>query len=633
MKQNYNANNIKVLEGLEPVRKRPGMYIGSTDTRGLHHLVWELLDNAIDEVMAGYANKIIVTLHANNFLSVEDNGRGIPVDINKTTKLSAVETVFTVLHAGGKFDDDAYKTAGGLHGVGSSVVNALSDVLICQVYRDKKIHEAKFMTGGKIVQSLKIVGETQKQGTKVLFHPDPLIFKDLKFNVATIKERLLESSFLFEGLDIEFIDEINKTKQKFISNNGISDFVQYLTKNKVATSPVIYFNDKTQNIPVNVAFQYTDEINDMIISFANSVKTIEGGSHVNGFKSGLVSAINNYAQKWKLLKEKEKNLDSDDIIEGIVAIISVQVPENIITYEGQTKNKLFTPSAYEITKKVVDDAVSKWLDQNKTASFNLIKQIIAARNARIAAKKTRESLRKTKGKQAEKILSSKLTPAQSKTPELNELFLVEGDSAGGSAKLGRNKKFQAILPLKGKVINVEKAKLSDVLKNEEIGTIITCLGTGIDKNFNLDRLKYHKVIIMTDADVDDSHIQALLLTMFYRFMRPLIEHGHIYLAQPPLYKIWKKSNPKEFKYAWDENELTDLKAEYKNYEVQRYKGLGEMNPEQLWETTMDPETRKLMKISITDLIAADLQVDTLMGEDSTARKKWIDENVNFEYDE
>ncbi len=633
MKQNYNANNIKVLEGLEPVRKRPGMYIGSTDTRGLHHLVWELLDNAIDEVMAGYANKIIVTLHANNFLSVEDNGRGIPVDINKTTKLSAVETVFTVLHAGGKFDDDAYKTAGGLHGVGSSVVNALSDVLICQVYRDKKIHEAKFMTGGKIVQSLKIVGETQKQGTKVLFHPDPLIFKDLKFNVATIKERLLESSFLFEGLDIEFIDEINKTKQKFISNNGISDFVQYLTKNKVATSPVIYFNDKTQNIPVNVAFQYTDEINDMIISFANSVKTIEGGSHVNGFKSGLVSAINNYAQKWKLLKEKEKNLDSDDIIEGIIAIISVQVPENIITYEGQTKNKLFTPSAYEITKKVVDDAVSKWLDQNKTASFNLIKQIIAARNARIAAKKTRESLRKTKGKQAEKILSSKLTPAQSKTPELNELFLVEGDSAGGSAKLGRNKKFQAILPLKGKVINVEKAKLSDVLKNEEIGTIITCLGTGIDKNFNLDRLKYHKVIIMTDADVDGSHIQALLLTMFYRFMRPLIEHGHIYLAQPPLYKIWKKSNPKEFKYAWDENELADLKAEYKNYEVQRYKGLGEMNPEQLWETTMDPETRKLMKISITDLIAADLQVDTLMGEDSTARKKWIDENVNFEYDE
>ena len=633
MKQNYNANNIKVLEGLEPVRKRPGMYIGSTDTRGLHHLVWELLDNAIDEVMAGYANKIIVTLHANNFLSVEDNGRGIPVDINKTTKLSAVETVFTVLHAGGKFDDDAYKTAGGLHGVGSSVVNALSDVLICQVYRDKKIHEAKFMTGGKIVQSLKIVGDTQKQGTKVLFHPDPLIFKDLKFNVATIKERLLESSFLFEGLDIEFIDEINKTKQKFISNNGISDFVQYLTKNKVATSPVIYFNDKTQNIPVNVAFQYTDEINDMIISFANSVKTIEGGSHVNGFKSGLVSAINNYAQKWKLLKEKEKNLDSDDIIEGIVAIISVQVPENIITYEGQTKNKLFTPSAYEITKKVVDDAVSKWLDQNKTASFNLIKQIIAARNARIAAKKTRESLRKTKGKQAEKILSSKLTPAQSKIPELNELFLVEGDSAGGSAKLGRNKKFQAILPLKGKVINVEKAKLSDVLKNEEIGTIITCLGTGIDKNFNLDRLKYHKVIIMTDADVDGSHIQALLLTMFYRFMRPLIEHCHIYLAQPPLYKIWKKSNPKEFKYAWDENELADLKEEYKNYEVQRYKGLGEMNPEQLWETTMDPETRKLMKISITDLIAADLQVDTLMGEDSTARKKWIDENVNFEYDE
>ena len=633
MKQNYDASNIKVLEGLEPVRKRPGMYIGSTDTRGLHHLVWELLDNSIDEVMAGYATKITVILHNNNFISVEDNGRGIPIDINKTSKLSAVETVFTVLHAGGKFDNEAYKTAGGLHGVGSSVVNALSDILICQVYRNNKIYEAKFAQGGKIIKSLSEIGPTDKNGTKVLFHPDPLIFKDLKFNASVIKERLLESSFLFDGLCIEFIDETTKTKQKFLSNNGLTDFVSYINKNKTTTSPLISFSDKSQTIPVSVAFQYTDDTNEMIISFANSVKTIEGGSHVNGFKTGLVSAINNYAQKWKLLKEKDKSLDGEDVREGIVAIISVQVPENIITYEGQTKNKLFTPDAYEITKKVVDDAVSKWLDQNKNASFNLIKQIIAARDARLAAKKTRDSLRKTKGKQAEKILSSKLTPSQSKTPELNELFLVEGDSAGGSAKLGRNKKFQAILPLKGKVINVEKAKLSDVLKNEEIGTIITCLGTGIDKNFSLDKLKYYKIIIMTDADVDGSHIQALLLTMFYRFMRPLIEHGHIYLAQPPLYKIWKKSNVKDFKYAWNQQELNDLKDEYKSYEVQRYKGLGEMNPDQLWETTMDPETRKLIKIRIEDLVATDLKVDTLMGEDASARKKWIDENVNFEYDE
>lgn len=633
MTQKYDANNIKVLEGLEPVRKRPGMYIGSTDTRGLHHLVWELFDNAIDEVMAGYANKIIVTLHENNFISVEDNGRGIPVDINKATKLSAVETVFTVLHAGGKFDDSAYKTAGGLHGVGSSVVNALSDILVCQVYRDGKIHEAKFGNGGKILQSLKVVGETKKQGTRVLFHPDPIIFNSLKFNATIIKERLLESSFLFDGLNIEFIDDTNKTRQKFVSNNGITDFVAHINKNKKTISPIISFQDKTNNIPVSVAFQYTDDINEMMISFANSVKTIEGGSHVNGFKSGLLSSINAYAQKWKLIKEKDKNLEGDDVREGIVAIISVQVPENIITYEGQTKNKLFTPDAYDIVKKVVDTSVTKWLDQNKNESISLIKQIIAARDARLAAKKTRDSLKKTKGKQAEKILSSKLTPSQSKTPELNELFLVEGDSAGGSAKLGRNKKFQAILPLKGKVINVEKSKLSDVLKNEEIGTIITCLGTGIDKNFNIEKLKYHKIIIMTDADVDGSHIQALLLTMFYRFMRPLIENGHVYLAIPPLYKVSKKSNPKDFVYAWDNASLNEAKEKYKSYEIQRYKGLGEMNADQLWETTMDPEKRKLLRIQISDLVAADRQVNTLMGEDASIRKKWIDENVNFEYDE
>ena len=633
MKQDYSSENIKVLEGLEPVRKRPGMYIGSTDSRGLHHLIWELLDNSIDEVMAGFATKIIVTMHNNNFISVEDNGRGIPIDINKSSNLSGVETVFTILHAGGKFDDSAYKTAGGLHGVGSSVVNALSDILICQVYRNKKIYEAKFGNGGKIIQSLKEIGSTSKQGTKILFHPDKLIFNDQTFNSSTIKERLLESSFLFEGLSIEFINEVAKTKDKFVSTNGLSDFILHINKNKKTISKIISFKDTTQKIPVSVSFQYTDSINEIIVSFANSVKTIEGGSHVNGFKSGLVAAINNYAQKWKLLKDKDKNLDADDVCEGIVAIVSVNVPEELINYEGQTKNKLFTPEAFEFTKRIVENQVAQWLDKNKNESFALIKQLIEARNAKIAAKKTRDSLKKTKGKQAEKVLSSKLTPAQSKTPELNELFLVEGDSAGGSAKLGRNKKFQAILPLKGKVINVEKAKLSDVLKNEEIGTIITCLGTGVDKNFSLEKLKYHKIIIMTDADVDGSHIQALLLTMFYRFMRPLIEHGHIYLALPPLYKISKKSNLKEFSYAWNEQELATLKEEYKNYEIQRYKGLGEMNPEQLWETTMNPETRKLLRIDINDLLAADLEIDRLMGDDSALRKKWIDENINFEYDE
>ena len=633
MSQNYDASNIKVLEGLEPVRKRPGMYIGSTDIRGLHHLIWEIVDNAIDEVMAGFAKHITVTLKKDNWLSVEDDGRGIPVDINPVSNLSAVETVFTILHAGGKFDEGAYKTAGGLHGVGSSVVNALSDALICQVYRNKKVYEAKFKNGGNIEQSLKVIGKTDKQGTKVEFHPDPIIFKDLVFNPSIIRERLQESSFLFEGVEITFIDEVNNTTDHFVAHNGISEFVEYIDKSKRVTSPVISYKALKDDISVDVALQYTDDINEMIVSFANSVKTTEGGSHENGFKSGLTTSINNYARKWKLLKDKDKNLDGDDVREGLTAIISVKVPERLITYEGQTKNKLFTPEAYDVVRKVTEEQVTFWLDQHKNESFNIVKQAIASRDAKLAARKTRETIKKTKGKQAEKILSSKLTPAQSKQPELNELFLVEGDSAGGSAKLGRNKKYQAILPLKGKVINVEKAKLSDVLKNEEIGTIITCLGTGIGKEFNIEKLKYHKIIIMTDADVDGSHIQALLLTMFYRFMRPLVENGHVYLAIPPLYKVSKKSNPKDFKYAWTEEDLENLRQEYKSYDIQRYKGLGEMNADQLWETTMDPDNRMLLQVDIEDLIAADRQVDTLMGEDVVIRKKWIDENVDFEYDE
>ena len=633
MAQEYNAQNIKILEGLEPVRKRPGMYIGSTDTRGLHHLVWEILDNAIDEVMAGFANTITVTLKKDNWISIEDNGRGIPVDLNPTSHLSGVETVFTVLHAGGKFDDQAYKTAGGLHGVGSSVVNALSDQLICQVFKNNQVYEAKFKEGGKIDQPLTVIGSTNKKGTLVLFHPDPLIFNDLKFSPSIIRERLQESAFLFKNLKIIFKDELNHTSETFEAKNGIVEFVSYINQTKKTLSPVVYFKNEISGVGVEVAFQYTSDLNPIEISFANSVKTNEGGSHLNGYKVGLMNTINTYARKWKLLKEKDKNLDSDDVREGITAIVSVKVPEAIITYEGQTKNKLFTPQAFETVKKTVEDQLTYWLDQNKKDAFEIIKQAIASRDARLAAKKARDDFKKTKSKQVEKILSSKLTPAQSKEPELNELFLVEGDSAGGSAKLGRNKKYQAILPLKGKVINVEKAKLSDVLKNEEIGTIITCLGTGIGKEFELSKLKYHKIIIMTDADVDGSHIQALLLTMFYRFMRPLIEHGHVYLALPPLYKVSKKSDPKSFKYAWNEEQLALLKDEFKSYEIQRYKGLGEMNPDQLWETTMDPETRILLQVDINDIVISDKQVDTLMGEDVAVRKKWIDENVDFSYDD
>lgn len=633
MENKYSAENIKVLQGLEAVRKRPGMYIGSTDIRGLHHLIWEIVDNSIDEVMAGFANEIIVTLSKNNYVSVQDNGRGIPIDINKTTGLSGVETVLTVLHAGGKFDDSVYKTAGGLHGVGSSVVNALSDSLVCEVYRDHTIYRAKFAHGGEIIEHLTSIGNTNKKGTFIKFHPDPAIFGNLQFNSALIRERLLESAFLFNGLKIIFIDEINNTKDIFEAKNNLVDFVEYINHSKRCLSPVISYNGSNNNISISIAFQYTDNLNEIIVSFANSIKTIEGGSHENGFKSGLSSAINSYARKWKLLKDKDKNLDGDDIREGITAVISVCVPENLITYEGQTKNKLFTPEALDVVKKISEEQISYWLDSHKNESFLIIKQIIANRDAKLAAKKTRETIKKTKGRTAEKILSSKLTPAQSKEAKLNELFLVEGDSAGGSAKLGRNKKYQAILPLKGKVINVEKAKLSDVLKNEEIGTIITCLGTGIGKEFDISKLKYNKIIIMTDADVDGSHIQALLLTMFYRFMRPLVENGHVYLAIPPLYKISKKSDSSKFKYAWNEEQLEEYRQEFKSYEIQRYKGLGEMNADQLWETTMNPDNRMLLRIDIEDIIAADIQVDTLMGEDVSIRKKWIDENINFEYDE
>lgn len=633
MNKDYNADNIKVLEGLEPVRKRPGMYIGSTDIRGLHHLLWELLDNSIDEVMAGFANKIIITLHSNNIVSIEDNGRGIPIDINKNTGLSGVETVFTVLHAGGKFDDSVYKTSGGLHGVGSSVVNALSDLVICQVSRNGKKYESKFANGGKIIQHLKEIGTTNKTGTKILFHPDPIIFGDLKFDEKIIRERLLESSFLFNNLLIEFRIDENKTSKTFQSSNGLNDFIQHLNKSFKTISPIIQFKNDQYLIPVNVAFQYTNEINDLVVSFANSVKTIEGGSHVNGFKSGLLTVFNNFAFNNKLLKDKDSPLDQDDISEGLTAVVSVNVPEKLINYEGQTKNKLFTKEANEISKKATIENLSLWLEKNKSLGIELIKTIIHNRDLKISARKTRESLKKTKGKQAERILSSKLTPALSHNSMENELFLVEGDSAGGSAKLGRDKSHQAILPLKGKVINVEKSKLSDVLKNDEIGTIITCLGTGIERNFNLDKLKYNKIIIMTDADVDGSHIQVLLLTMFFRFMRPLIENGNIYLAMPPLYKISKKSNPNQFSYAWDEMELERLRQEYKNYEIQRYKGLGEMNPEQLWETTMNPKTRKLLQIKIDDIVIANEQINTLMGEDSSLRKVWIDENINFEYEE
>ncbi|WEK83195.1 MAG: DNA topoisomerase IV subunit B [Mycoplasma sp.] len=626
----YKDSDIKVLTGLEPVRKRPGMYIGSTDSYGLHHLIWEIFDNAIDEVISGNCNLIKLTIHPDNSITIEDNGRGIPTGINEQTKLSTIDTVFTVLHAGGKFDDSAYKTAGGLHGVGASVVNALSSFCEVTVKRGGKVFYSRYENGGKIVTSTKEIGSTNRTGTMVRFAPDPTIFKTTKFNPSLIKERIRESSFLYQGLTIEFSDLINKDNQTFVSDKGLIEYVEYINESRHPIFKAVGFKGKgNDNIEVDVALQYTNEPNEVIISFANSVKTTEGGSHETGFKTALTEVINNYARKNNLLKDRDKNFEGDDVREGLTAVVSVRVPEKIIAYEGQTKNKLFTQQATSAVKKVFFDQFTYWLEEHAKDAKNIITKAIASRDARIAAKKAREDIKKLRNTNKQtNVLSGKLTPAQSKTYLENELFIVEGDSAGGSAKLARDKKHQAILPLRGKVLNVEKASIRDLLKNEEICTLISCIGTGINPEFDISGLKYGKVIIMTDADVDGAHIQILLLTFFYRFMKPLIEKGHIYVALSPLYKLTDKIN-KQVYYAWDNNELNMLKQNLKSYEIQRYKGLGEMNADQLWLTTMNPQNRKLVKVTINDAAMAEKQVSTLMGDNVESRKKWINENVDF----
>jgi len=628
MSTNYNADSIKILKGLEPVRKRPGMYIGSTDEKGLHHLIWEIFDNCIDEVLAGYGNEIIVTLKKDNSIIVTDYGRGIPIGINKESKISSVETVFTNLHAGGKFDNDAYKVSGGLHGVGASVVNALSKWLNVIVNREGKIYEAKFINGGQIEQKLTKIGETSKTGTIIHFKPDDTIFTTTTFISSIIEERLQESSFLFSNLKIIFNNEITGKSYEFKSKNGIKDFILFLNPNKPLLTPIIYYKSSELNIEVEVAFAYTNDLEPTIVSFANSIKTFEGGSHESGFRIGFSDVINNFARKWKILKQKDKNLDWSDVKEGLSVVISVKIPENIISYEAQTKNKLFTIEARTAVKKVTEEKLEFWFNENKNQAVEIIKKAIIARDAKLAAKRMRETFKKTKIHKIDRIISEKLTPAQSKIPAERELFLVEGDSAGGSAKLGRNKKYQAILPLKGKVINVLKASIHDVLKNEEVNTIIHCLGTGILKEFDLKKLKYHKIIIMTDADTDGAHIQILLLTLFYRYMSELIINGNIYIAQPPLYKLANKKT-KEIKYAFNEVDFEILKKTMGNCEIQRYKGLGEMNAIQLWDTTMDPKERLLIKVTLKDFVKAEKEIYTLMGDDAKLRKEWISTHISF----
>ncbi|WP_206751986.1 DNA topoisomerase IV subunit B [Halalkalibacter nanhaiisediminis] len=632
----YNDDAIQVLEGLEAVRKRPGMYIGSTDSRGLHHLVYEIVDNSVDEALAGYGNYINVTVHRDNSISVSDEGRGMPTGMHKSGKPTP-EVILTVLHAGGKFGQGGYATSGGLHGVGASVVNALSEWLVVEIKRDGQIFKQRFENGGKPVTTLEYVGKTKKTGTTIHFKPDTTIFSTTTYNVETLTERLREAAFLLKGLKIALVDlRGDGSREEFHFENGIEAFVEYLNEDKETISPVVFFSGEQNDIEVEFAFQFNDGYTENVLSFVNNVRTKDGGTHELGAKAGMTRAFNEYARKVKLLKEKDKNLDGSDIREGFTSIISVRVPEAKLQFEGQTKGKLGTSEARSAVDGLISEKLSYFFEENPEVSTMLIKKAVKAAQAREAARKAREDARNgKKSKRKDVLLSGKLTPAQSKNPQRNELYLVEGDSAGGSAKQGRDRKFQAVLPLRGKVINTEKAKLDDIMKNEEIRTIIYTIGAGVGADFALEDVNYDKIVIMTDADTDGAHIQVLLLTFFYRYMRPLFDAGKIYIALPPLYKVSKGSGKKEVvEYAWDERELASVtKKVGRGYTLQRYKGLGEMNAIQLWETTMDPETRTLIRVKLDDAARAEKRVTTLMGDKVEPRRKWIEANVAFGLDE
>ncbi|MHC0035534.1 DNA topoisomerase IV subunit B [Pseudoneobacillus sp. C159] len=631
----YNDDAIQVLEGLEAVRKRPGMYIGSTDSRGLHHLVYEIVDNAVDEALGGFGEHITVKIHKDNSITVIDRGRGMPTGMHKTGKPTP-EVIFTILHAGGKFGQGGYKTSGGLHGVGASVVNALSERLTVTIKRDGFIYEQRFENGGRPVTTLEKLGKTNQTGTTIHFKPDPLIFSSTTYNYETLCERLRESAFLLKGLKIEIIDERNGVQDVFHYQNGIEAFVQYLNEEKDVLHPVVSFEGAQNGIEVDFAFQFNDGYSENVLSFVNNVRTKDGGTHEVGAKTALTRIFNEYARKVALLKEKDKNLDGSDIREGLSAVISVRIPEEMLQFEGQTKGKLGTSEARSAVDAVVSEQLSYFLEENPDISSLLIKKSIKAYQAREAARKAREEARSDKKrKRSDALLSGKLTPAQSRNPQKNELYLVEGDSAGGSAKQGRDRRFQAVLPLRGKVINTEKAKLSDIFKNEEINTIIHTIGGGVGADFTIEDVNYDKVIIMTDADTDGAHIQVLLLTFFYRYMKPLIEAGKVFIALPPLYKVSKGTGKKEIiEYAWSEVDLKDaIKKVGKGYMIQRYKGLGEMNADQLWETTMDPEHRTLIRVQIDDAARAERRVTTLMGDKVEPRRKWIESNVAFGLEE
>ena len=633
MANKYDDSSIEILEGLEAVRKRPGMYIGSVDSRGLHHLVWEIVDNAIDEALNGFGNEIIIELNKDGSCSVTDFGRGMPVGKHKSGKCT-LEVIFTVLHAGGKFSDEGgYKTAGGLHGVGASVVNALSEWVEVEVCRDKIRYKMSFSNGGKKISKLEELGSTNRTGSKVTFMPDKKIFQTTNFNFNTIIERAQEEAFLLNGVKLIVKDYRNNEEKEFVYDDGLRSFMDYLNEDKDVIHDTVCFTGEKEGININVAFQFTDGYQENLFSFVNLVRTGDGGTHEVGFRTAFTKAINEYAREQGLLKEKDKNFEGSDVREGLTSIISISVPEHLLQFEGQTKGKLGTPEAKTAVESVVSENVSYFLHENKEIATQLIKKMQRASIAREAARKARDEARsgKKSSSKSKEILSGKLANAQSKDSSRLELFLVEGDSAGGSAKKCRDSKFQAILPLRGKVLNTERASVSEIEKNEELNTIIHCIGAGVGPHFNIEDIHYDKVIIMTDADTDGAHIQVLLLTFFYRFMRELIETGHVYIAMPPLYGVMKN---KERIYLYSDDELNKMREELgEKLDIQRYKGLGEMDADQLWDTTMDPERRTLIQVSIEDAALCERRISVLMGNNAELRRNWIDENIDFTLEE